>query len=102
MEDLEQKFGAAYADVPGRPPWPTRLMAGLASLKHTLNLSDERLCERWVENPYNQLFCGEEFLRRAVRPLVDDALAPTDGEKKIVALSAGSWSLHLLKKNFYP
>ena len=23
--------------------------------------SDEALCERWVENPYFQLFCGEEF-----------------------------------------
>ena len=61
---LEQKFGAAYADVPGRPPLPTRLMAGLAILKHTFNLSDESLCERWVENPYYQLFCGEEFFRR--------------------------------------
>ena len=27
-------------------------MAGLAILKHTHNLSDEALCERWVENPY--------------------------------------------------
>jgi hypothetical protein len=26
-------------------------MAGLAILKHTYNLSDEALCERWVENP---------------------------------------------------
>lgn len=49
---LEQWFGAVYADVPGRPPMPTRLMAGLAILKHTFNLSDEALCERWVENPY--------------------------------------------------
>ena len=38
-------------------------MAGLAILKHTYNLSDEALCERWVENPYYQLFCGEEFFR---------------------------------------
>ena len=27
-------------------------IAGLAILKHTFNLSDEVLCERWVENPY--------------------------------------------------
>jgi hypothetical protein len=38
---LEQRFGAVYADVPGRPPLPTRLMAGLAILKHMHNLSDE-------------------------------------------------------------
>src|ERR671928_1001749 len=35
-------------------------MAGLAILKHTFNLSDEQLCERWLENPYFQYFCGEE------------------------------------------
>ena len=29
---LEKSFGAAYADVPGRPPLSTRLMAGLAIL----------------------------------------------------------------------
>jgi hypothetical protein len=28
---LEQSFGAVYADVPGRPPLPTRLMAGASS-----------------------------------------------------------------------
>jgi IS5 family transposase len=27
-------------------------MAGLAILKHSFDLSDEALCERWVENPY--------------------------------------------------
>jgi IS5 family transposase len=36
-------------------------MAGLAILKYTHDLSDEVLCERWVENPYCQFFCGEEF-----------------------------------------
>lgn len=58
---LEQRFGAVYEDGPGRPPLPTRLMAGLAILKHSYDLSDELLCERWVENPYFQHFCGEEF-----------------------------------------
>ena len=60
---LEQKFGAVYEDKPGRPPLPTRLMAGLAILKHTHDPSDEVLCERWVENPYYQFFCGEEFFQ---------------------------------------
>ena len=60
---LEQQFGAVYEDKPGRPPLPTRLMAGLAILKHTYDLSDEVLCERWVENPYYQFFCGEEFFQ---------------------------------------
>ena len=60
---LEERFGAVYTDDPGQPPLPTRLMAGLAILKHTYDLSDEVLCERWVENPYYQYFCGEEFFQ---------------------------------------
>ena len=58
---LEGEFGAVYTDHRGRPPLPTRLMAGLAILKHTYDLSDEVLCEAWRENPYYQYFCGEEF-----------------------------------------
>jgi transposase, IS5 family len=60
---LEERLGAVYDDNPGRPPLPTRLMAGLAILKHMHDLSDEVLCERWIENPYMQLFCGEEFFQ---------------------------------------
>jgi IS5 family transposase len=60
---LEEKFGAVYKDGPGQPPLPTRLMAGLAILKHTYNLSDEVVCELWLENPYYQYFCGEEFFQ---------------------------------------
>ena len=55
-----------YTDKPGQPPLPTRLMAGLAILKHTYDLSDEALCDRWVENPYFQYFCGEEFFQHAL------------------------------------
>jgi len=43
---LEARFGTVYSDGAGMPPLPTRLMAGLAILKHTFNLSDEALCER--------------------------------------------------------
>jgi transposase, IS5 family len=60
---LEERFGAVYTDKPGQPPLPTRLMAGLAILKHSYDLSDEALCDRWVENPYFQYFCGEEFFQ---------------------------------------
>ena len=63
---LEREFGAVYADGPGSPPLPTRLMAGLSILKHSYDLSDEALCERWIENPYFQYFCGEEFFQHAL------------------------------------
>jgi len=48
---LEEQFGAVYTDGSGRPPLPTRLMAGLAILKHTFNLSDEALCELTPSSP---------------------------------------------------
>ena len=92
---LEQRFGAAYEDKPGRPPLPTRLMAGLAILKHTYDLSDEVLCERWVENPYYQFFCGEEFFQHR---LVLDRSSLTRwrqrmGEEKLQALLQESLSV---------
>jgi IS5 family transposase len=62
-EFVAKRFGAVCRTGPGQPPLPTRLMAGLLILKHMHNLSDERLCERWVENPYFQFFCGEVVFR---------------------------------------
>src|SRR5215212_8595337 len=73
---------------PARPPLPTRLMAGLAILKHMHDLSDEVLCERWVENPYYQLFCGEEFFCHQL-PFDRSSLTrwrQRMGEDKLVAL----------------
>ncbi len=92
---LEQRLGAVYEDKPGRPPLPTRLMAGLAILKHTYDLSDEVLCERWVENPYYQFFCGEEFFQHR---LVFDRSSLTRwrqrmGEEKLQALLQESLSV---------
>lgn len=85
---LEARFGAVYHDGPGQPPLPTRLMAGLAILKHMHDLSDEVLCARWVENPYYQLFCGEEFF---CHKLPFDRSSMTRwrqrmGEEKLIAL----------------
>lgn len=71
---LEERLGEVYDDDPGRPSLPTRLMAGLAILKSMHNLSDESLCERWLENPY-QLFCGEEFFPRVRQDRADQASA---------------------------
>jgi IS5 family transposase len=87
-EFLEREFGAVYSDDPGRPPLPTRLMAGLAILKHTYDLSDEVLCERRVENPYYPFFCGEAS-SAGVRPLVADALAQPHGRGTAAGIAAG-------------
>lgn len=45
----------------GRPALSTRLVVGLLMLKHMYNLSDDRVCEAWVENPYYQYFTGNEY-----------------------------------------
>src|SRR5277367_6529946 len=92
---LEGRFGAVYSDKGGHPPLPTRLMAGLSILKHMHDLFDEDLCARWVENPYYQLFCGEEFFRHK---LTFDRSSLTRwrqrmGEEKLVALIQESLSV---------
>jgi len=60
---FEDALGPLYEENRGRPALPTRLMAGLHLLKHIKALSDEQVCAQWVENPYFQAFCGEEFFR---------------------------------------
>ena len=60
---LEAEFGALYCADNGRPGVPIRLMAGLHLLKHAYALSDEEVVARWVQNPYDQFFCGEEFFQ---------------------------------------
>ena len=55
---LEERLGAVYTDKPGHPPLPTRLMAGLAILKHMHDLSDEVLCDRWVEIRISSTFAA--------------------------------------------
>ena len=92
---LEARCGAVYDDDPGRPPLPTRLMAGLAILKHLHDLSDEVLCARWIENPYFQLFCGEEFFQHQL-PFDRSSLTrwrQRMGEDRLVALLQESLSV---------
>ena len=103
-EFLEREFGSVYTDDPGRPPLPTRLMAGLAILKHTYDLSDEVLCERWVENPYYQFFCGEEFFQHR---LTFDRSSLTRwrhrmGEERLAALLQESLSVATRTKAIKP
>jgi Transposase domain (DUF772)/DDE superfamily endonuclease len=108
---LEERFGAVYTDRPGRPPLPTRLMAGLAILKHTFNLSDEVVCARWVENPYYQYFCGEEFFRHALpldrssitrwrNRMGEERLEALLQESLAVATRTPNLDLHLIVDNY--
>ena len=92
---IEARCGEVYSDGPGMPPLPTRLMAGLAILKHTFDLSDEELCARWIENPYFQYFCGEVVFRHEL-PFDRSSLTRWRqrlGEEQIAALLQESLSV---------
>ena len=89
------RFGSVCRVGPGQPPLPTRLMAGLLILKHMHNLSDEALCDRWVENPYFQYFCGEVVFQHAA-PFDRSSLTRWRqrlGEEQIAALLQESLSV---------
>jgi len=57
-ESIENDLSKYYSNI-GRPSVPIRKMVGLMLLKRIYNLSDERVVDRWSENPYWQYFCGE-------------------------------------------
>jgi IS5 family transposase len=62
-EALDGEWGKLFVSDRGAPAIRTRLIAGLHYLKHMHKLSDEEVVNRWVENPYWQYFCGEEWFR---------------------------------------
>ena len=62
-DSAAERFGALYAEGKGRPGVAIRLMVGLHYLKHAFNLSDEWVVAQWVENPYWQYFCGEQYFK---------------------------------------
>jgi len=92
---LAKRFSSVCRVGPGQPPLPTRLVAGLFILKHMHNLSDEALCDRWVENPYFQYFCGEAVFRHEL-PFDRSSLTRWRqrlGEEQIAALLQESLSV---------
>ncbi len=60
---FDEQFATFFPSDKGCPATASVLIAGLLYLKHAFNLSDEQLIDRWIENPYWQYFCGEQYLR---------------------------------------
>ena len=56
----ERQTGGNVSEA-GHPRLPVRLMASLVYLKHSFNLSDEELVERWSENVVWQYFSGMAY-----------------------------------------
>jgi IS5 family transposase len=72
--------------------------------KHTYDVSDEALCERWVENPYFQYFCGEEFFRHEL-PFERSSLTrwrQRMGEERLQALLQESLAVAVKTKAMKP
>jgi IS5 family transposase len=61
---FEGEFSNLSTSEVGRPPLPARLLVGLHYLKALYNESDESVVAKWLENPYWQFFCGEQYFQQ--------------------------------------
>jgi IS5 family transposase len=61
--DYLDKANAVFYAKDGRAGVKTRLIVGLHILKQMYNLSDESVCDRWINDPYFQYFCGEIYFQ---------------------------------------
>ncbi len=78
--EFDKSIGPLYSEDKGRPAKPTRLIVGFHYLKHTYNLSDEEVVSQWLENPYWQYFCGNEYFEHGF-PI--DASSMTRWRKRV-------------------
>ncbi len=60
-ERLDEEYGRHFAAGQGRPAKDSRLVCGLLAVKQLKNLSDEDAVAEFMESPYIQAFCGQEY-----------------------------------------
>lgn len=77
---LEEKLSEKYSEKMGAPGKEIRLMVGLQYLKYMYNESDEMIVQKFVENPYYQYFCGNEYFEHSL-PI--DSSSMTNFRKRI-------------------
>jgi transposase, IS5 family len=65
-KELEEKLSVKYKEKMGAPGKEIRLMVGLQYLKYMYNESDEMIVQKFVENPYYQYFCGNEYFEHSL------------------------------------
>ena len=63
---LEGRLGPIQGVPSEGRPSQTRATVGLAILRQLYELTDDVLCDRWLENPYYQLLCGEQFFQHSL------------------------------------
>jgi transposase, IS5 family len=104
-KSLEEKFIPVYSYFKGRPAKEIRLMIGLQYLKYTYNHSDVSVVSTWLENPYWQYFCGEQFFQTKcpINPTMMTKFRKRAEINKLEELLAGTiksgLKLKVIKKN---
>ncbi|MDA8130552.1 MAG: transposase [Elusimicrobia bacterium] len=69
-EKLDAEYGKYFAAGYGRPAKDSRLVCGLLLVKQLKDVSDEDAVTEFMESPYIQVFCGQEYFA------VEDVLNP--------------------------
>ncbi len=60
-EKLDGEYGRYFSAGYGRPARDSRLVCGLLAVKRLKSLSDEDAVAEFMESPYIQAFCGQEY-----------------------------------------
>lgn len=60
-ERLDAAYGRYFSAGYGRPAKDSRLACGLLAVKQLKNVSDEDAVAEFMESPYIQAFCGQEY-----------------------------------------
>ncbi len=60
-EKLDAEYGKYFAAGSGRPAKDSRLVCGLLVVKSLKAVSDEDVVAEFMESPYLQAFCGQEY-----------------------------------------
>lgn len=77
---LEGRLGPGHGATPEGRPSLARVIVALSVLRQLYDLTDDALFDRWLENPYYQLLCGEHFFQHN---LPYDRVALLAGVKKL-------------------
>ena len=60
-EKIDAAYGRYFSASYGRPAKDSRLACGLLAVKQLKNISDEDAVAEFMESPYIQAFCGQEY-----------------------------------------
>lgn len=101
---LHERLKHLYREDFGRPAKSVRLMVGLHYLKYMQNLSDDQLVEMWIENPYWQYLCGEEYFQTEfpIHPTSMTKWRNRLGEEELQTILEGTIKSALVTKTIKP